>query len=396
MLKRLLSQTIESHLDRHPAVVLTGPRQVGKTTLALEIGERRDAVYLDLESPGDAAKVTDLEQYCALHEGRLLILDEVQRFPELFAPLRGIIDRRRRAGLRTGQFLLLGSASIDLLQQCSETLAGRIAQCELQPLQLPEVDNRLLPVLWLRGGFPDSFQADSDTVSLEWRSQFIRTYLERDIPQLGPRIPAETLRRFWTMLAHKQGQPFNASEFARGLDVTGVTTSRYLDLLVDLLLVRRLPPWTSNTGRRLVKSPRTYIRDSGICHALLGIRTADDLLGHPVSGGSWEGMVIEHIVSRLPLHASFGFYRTAGGAEVDLVIDFGHDERWAVEVRRSTAPTLSRGFHTACEDIQPTRKLLVHGGDDRFPVKGDVEALPLSQLLEDDRLGDGVAEGFSA
>lgn len=389
MLKRLLSQTVESLLDRHPAVVLTGPRQVGKTTLALEIGDRRDAVYLDLESPSDAARVSDIEQYCAMHEDRLLILDEVQRFPELFAPLRGIIDQRRRAGQRTGQFLLLGSASIDLLQQCSETLAGRIAQCELQPLQLPEVENEHLHALWLRGGFPDSFQAGSDTVSLEWRNEFIRSYLERDIPQLGPRVPAETLRRFWSMLAHKQGQTFNASEFARGLDVTGVSASRYLDLLVDLLLVRRLAPWTSNMGRRLVKSPKTYIRDSGICHALLGIRTVDDLLGHPVSGGSWEGMVIEHIVTRLPLHASFGFYRTAGGAEVDLVVDFGSGERWAIEIKRSTAPALSRGFHTACEDIQPSRRLLVHGGADRFPVKGDIEALPLNQLLEDDRLTSG-------
>ena len=241
-------------------------------------------------------------------------------------------------------------------------------------------DNRLR--LWHRGGFPESYLAESDDRSFDWRLDFIRTCLERDIPALGPRIPAETLRRFWTMLAHNQGQTFNAASFARGLDVNGVTIGRYLDLMVDLLLVRRLPPWTSNLGRRLVKAPKVYVRDSGICHALLGIGTLDDLLGHPVVGGSWEGFVIENVVGALPRRASWGYYRTAGGAEVDLVVDMGAGEIWAMEIKRTTAPSVSKGFHSACEDLQPKRKLVVHAGDESFPLAEGVEAVALSRVAE--------------
>lgn len=361
--------------------MLTGPRQVGKTTLAFEIAEEREAVYLDLESPRDLAKITDIERFCELNADKLLVLDEVQRVPELFAPLRGIIDKRRRAEQATGQFLLLGSASIDLLKQSSETLAGRVAYCELQSLDVREVGADDLHTLWHRGGFPESFLAQSDADSFGWRLDFIRTYLERDIPQLGPRIPAETLRRFWTMLAHNQGQTFNASSFARGLDVKGVTTSRYLDLMVDLLLVRRLQTWRSNMGRRLVKAPKIYVRDSGICHALLGIETLNDLMGHPVVGGSWEGFVIENIVSALPPSAAYGYYRTTGGAEVDLVIELGAGELWAVEIKSSTAPSVSRGFHSACADLRPTRKFVVHSGDQSFPLGQDIEAVSIMALL---------------
>ncbi len=304
-------------------MVLIGPRQVGKTTLAQEVAAERDAVYVDLERPSDLAKLSDVEQYCAENADRLVVLDEVHRAPGLFAPLRGIIDRRRLAGKRAGMFLLLGSASVELLRQSGETLAGRVAQCELHPFGATEVAADTQRRLWCRGGLPDSFLAPDDAESLDWRISFIRMYLERDVPQLGPRIPAETLRRFWTMLAHNQGQTHNAAALARGLDVNGVTIARYLDLLVDLLLVRRLQPWTSNLGRRLVKAPKVYIRDSGVRHALLGIETVDDLLGHPVVGGSWEGFVIENVAAVLPARASFGYYRTAGGAEVDLVVDHG-------------------------------------------------------------------------
>ncbi len=290
MIPRIHQQKLSRLLAANPAVVLTGPRQVGKTTLALEIAAAWPSVYVDLERPSDLAKLHDIEQFCRLHAGKLLIFDEIQRIPELYAPLRSIIDDRKRQGRKAGQFLLLGSASLDLLQQSSETLAGRVAYCELTPLTVQEVDSADFFPLWLRGGFPESFLAD-DEQSLDWRHHFITTYLERDIPQLGPRIPAETLRRFWTMLAHNQGHLFNASALARGLDVTSVTISRYLDLLVDLLLVRRLRPWTSNVGKRRVKAPKTYLRDSGICHALLGIETCDDLLGQPVVGGSWEGQL---------------------------------------------------------------------------------------------------------
>ena len=363
--------------------MLTGPRQVGKTTLAFEVAEEREAVYLDLESPRDLAKITDIEQFCELNADKLLVLDEVQRVPELFAPLRGIIDKRRRAGQATGQFLLLGSASVELLKQSSETLAGRVAYCELQSLDVREVGAHDLHTLWHRGGFPESFLSQSDADSFGWRLDFIRTYLERDIPQLGPRIPAETLRRFWIMLAHNQGQAFNAASFARGLDVKGVTTSRYLDLMVDLLLVRRLQTWRSNMGRRLVKAPKTYVRDSGICHALLGIETLNDLMGHPVVGGSWEGFVIENIVNALPPSAAYGYYRTIGGAEVDLVIQLGANELWAVEIKSSTAPSVSKGFHSACEDLGPTRRFVVHGGDESFPLGQNLEAVSIVALLDE-------------
>ena len=374
---------VERLLARAPAVVLTGPRQVGKTTLALDIAGERSAAYLDLERPSDRAKLTDVEAYCGHNADRLIVFDEIQRVPGLFEPLRGVIDRRRRVGLRTGHFLFLGSASIELLRQSGETLAGRVAFCEMQPLNVREVGEERLDDLWYRGGFPESLQAGEDEASFEWRLDFIQTYLERDIPALGPRIPSETLRRFWTMLAHNQGQTFNAAGLARSLGLSGVTVSRYLDLMVDLLLVRRLVSWRGNLGRRLVKAPKTYLRDSGICHALLGIESLDGLLGHPVAGGSWEGLVVENIVGRLPAHASFGYYRTVGGAEIDLVIELGASEIWAIEIERSTAPRVSRGFHSACQDLQPARKLVVYPGRERFPLGRGIEVVPLNAICDE-------------
>lgn len=388
MIKRKTKKHLEKLLSKNPAVVLIGPRQVGKTTLALDITHNWQGIYLDLELPSNVAKVSDIEEYCRLNSNSLLVLDEIQHIPNLFSSIRGIIDARRRQNKKAGQFLFLGSASIDLLRQTSETLAGRIAYCELSPLMVTEVPLSDLYKLWCRGGFPESYIAKNDEDSMGWRLNFIRTYLERDIPQLGPRIPAETLRRFWTMLAHNQGQTFNAAAFARGLDVQGVTTSRYLDLMVDLLLVRRLPPWVNNRGKRLVKAPKTYIRDSGICHALLGIRTLDDLLGHPVVGSSWEGFVIENIISALPRYASYGYYRTAGGAEIDFVVDLGNEELWAIEIKRSTAPAVSKGFHIACDDLKPTKKFIVYAGNERFPIARDIEALSLKDMLfEAEKMG---------
>ena len=382
MIERRLKPALHRLLDRNPAVVLIGPRQVGKTTLAGDVARERDAVYVDLELPSDLAKISDVEQYCAENADKLVILDEVHRAPGLLAPLRSIIDQRRLAGKRTGHFLLLGSASIELLRQSGETLAGRVAHCELHPFGALEVAGDRQRRLWSRGGFPESHLAPSDEDSLDWRLAFVRTYLERDIPQFGPRIPAETLRRFWTMLAHNQGQTHNAAALARGLDVNGVTIARYLDLLVDLLLVRRLQPWTSNLGRRLVKAPKVYIRDSGVCHALLGIESVDGLFGHPVVGGSWEGFVIENILSVLPARGSCGYYRTSGGAEVDLVLDLGAGEVWAIEIKRSSAPRVSRGFHTACEDLRPARKFVVHGGNESFPLAKDIRAATLRGMIE--------------
>ena len=380
MIPREARTRIEHLLARAPAVVLTGPRQVGKTTVAFEFVRRRGASYLDLERPRDRAKLSDVEKHCERNSDRLVVFDEIHRVPGLFEPIRGIIDRRRREGRRAGHFLFLGSASIDLLRQSGETLAGRVAFCEMQPLNVRETAARDYDDLWHRGGFPESLLATDDASSFEWRFDFVRSYLERDIPALGPRIPSETLRRFWTMLAHCQGQSFNASRLAGSLGLAGVTVGRYLDLMVDLLLVRRLVSWRTNVGKRLIKAPKTYLRDSGICHALLGIDTLDTLLGHPVAGGSWEGFVIENILSGLPAHVACGYYRTAGGAEIDLILDMGGGEIWAVEIKRSTVPSVSRGFRSACDDVRPTRRIVVHGGDESYPLRGGVEAMSLGDM----------------
>ncbi|HEX9698712.1 MAG TPA: ATP-binding protein [Acidobacteriota bacterium] len=380
MIKRRLAGRIEHALDSFPAVALLGPRQVGKTTLALEIAARRDSVYLDLEAPSDLNKLSEPELYLASHVDKLVILDEVQRAPGLFQVLRGLIDRGRRKGRRNGQYFLLGSASIELLRQSSESLAGRIAYLELGPLDATEVAADELDRLWRRGGFPDSFVAIGEHASLDWRQQFIRTYLERDIPQLGPRVPAETLRRFWTMLAHSQGSLLNAARMAAGLGISGQTVARYLDLLVDLLLVRRLPPWQAKVGKRLVKSPKVYVRDSGIVHALLRIETQDDLLGHPVAGGSWEGFVIENLLSTAPAGVQAGFYRTAAGAEIDLVLSVG-GTRWAIEIKRSLTPRPSKGFKLAADDIGAVRRLIAYPGSEPVPLGAGIEAMPVRQVI---------------
>ena len=337
MIRRNALQDVRTALGRQAAVALIGPRQVGKTTLALEIAEETGAVYLDLEAGADRAKLADPVLYLRQYEDRLVILDEIHRVPELFQELRGLIDAGRRRGRRTGRFLMLGSASIDLLRQSGESLAGRIEYVELGPLNVLEIDAgmKAATTLWVRGGFPDSFLAASDADSLAFRENFIRTYLERDVPLFGGRIPAETLGRLWTMLAHAQGAPLNASKLASSLAVSVPTVIRYIDLLADLLLVRRLPPFHANTGKRLVKSPKTYVRDSGIVHALLGIGDFDALAGHPVAGPSFEGFAIENILAACPPRTTAGFYRTAAGAEIDLVLDLpGRKGRWAVEIKR--------------------------------------------------------------
>jgi predicted AAA+ superfamily ATPase len=386
MIYRLAEARISDLLTRFPAVAVLGPRQVGKTTLARRIVEELGAaaVYLDLELPSHRAKLSDPELYFSSQEDRLVVMDEIQRVPGLFEVLRGVIDERRRQGRRHRQFLLLGSASIDLLQQSSETLAGRIAYSELTPLLAEEVATKKRgdrDRLWLRGGFPDSFVAADEAASVEWREEFIGTYLERDIPLLGPRIPAETLRRFWTMLAHEQGTLLNAASVAGAIGVSGQTVGRYLDLMVDLLLVRRLPPWSKNAGKRLVRSPKVYVRDSGLVHALLGLWDLDAVLGHPVTGGSWEGFVIENLLAAAPSGTSACFYRTAVGAEIDLVLDLPPKERWAIEIKRSSAPVLSKGFYLGCGDIKATRRMVVHAGEDTFGLGDGVEAVSLPGAL---------------
>jgi hypothetical protein len=380
MIQRNVQHEVEQALARQAAVALIGPRQVGKTTLAHAVAAGRPSVYLDLENPTDRAKLAEPELFLGRHEDRLVILDEIHRVPELFSALRGIIDKGRREGRRTGRFLMLGSAAIELMRQ-SETLAGRIAYVDMGPLSMLETGPETRDTLWLRGGFPDSYLAADDAESLALRRDFIRTYLERDVPMFGPRIPAETLERLWTMLAHCQGSLLNASKLASGIGVSAPTVGSYLGLLVDLLLLRRLPPFHRNVGKRLVKSPKTYVRDSGLLHALLGIGDFDSLLGHPVIGASWEGFVIDNLIAAAPAGTKAGFYRTAAGAEIDLVLELGAKHGvWAVEIKRSATPGLQKGNHHALADIAPRRSFYVHGGTDRFPMTAHTEAISLHEL----------------
>ncbi len=380
MIERRITEQLRQYLRQFPAVALLGPRQVGKTTLARHLDGVGKTHYLDLENPSDLAKLTDARAYLAAHRDELVIIDEVQRAPEVFQVLRGLIDQYILDGREAGHFLLLGSASMDLLRQSSESLAGRIAYLELEPLDILEVGQENMQRLWSRGGFPRSFLARSNEQSVLWRENFITTYLERDIPLLGVRIPAETLRRFWTMLAHAQGGLLNAAQFARSLAVDGKTVARYLDLMVDLLLVRRLEPYHANVRKRLVKSPKVYIRDSGVLHTLLLIDDFDQLLGHPIAGNSWEGFVIEHLLRTAPRRSRASFYKTAGGAEIDLVLTLPGGETWAVEIKRSSAPKISRGFHSALADIEPGRAFVVHGGADSYPVGDNITVVSLPDM----------------
>lgn len=382
-IERQARAKLDAMLARNPAVGLLGPRQVGKTTLARAIAATRPSLYLDLENRADRARIAEPELYLAEHADKLVVLDEIQQVPDLFLTLRGLIDEGRRHGVGSGRFLILGSASPELLKQSAESLAGRIAYLELTPL-LPAEAARTLPKrdrLWLRGGFPQSFLAPDDAASLEWRQDFMRTYLERDIPQLGPKLPAETLRRFWTMLAHNQAALFNAARIAAGLGVSGQTVARYLDLMVDLLLVRRLPPWSSNVGKRLVRAPKVYVRDSGLTHALLGLDTLEQLLGHPVAGASWEGFIIEALIAAAPRGTEAYFYRTTAGAEIDLVLVLPRGRLMAFEIKRSMAPKPEKGFHLACADLKPQQALVVYPGKERFPLSPGIAAVGLDEAI---------------
>jgi predicted AAA+ superfamily ATPase len=383
MIPRILHRILEDRLRQFPAVALLGPRQVGKTTLARITTNAADSLYLDLENPSDLEKLSDARSYLGAQRGRLVVLDEVQRLPGVFEILRGLIDERIHQGEAVGHFLLLGSASMDLLRQSSESLAGRIAYLELAPLDVREIGVDQQTQLWIRGGFPRSFLAKDDQQSGVWRENFIRTYLERDIPQLGPRVPAETLRRFWTMLAHTQGGVLNAASLARSLALDGKTVAKYLDLMVDLLLVRRLPPCHANVRKRLIKSPKTYIRDSGIVHTLLRLDDEDSVLGHPIAGMSWEGFVVETLIRAAPDRTQASFYRTATGVEVDLVLDLPGNRRWAIEIKRGSAPKVERGFRAALADLDVNKAFLVYPGEERYPKGDAVEAIGLHVLADE-------------
>lgn len=384
MLKRYLTEKLSSTTAQMPAVALLGARQVGKTTLARTIAKDINSIYLDLEAPEDLLKLSDPSSFLSLHADKLVILDEIQRRPDLFPVLRGLIDKNREQGHRAGQYLLLGSASMDLLRQSSESLAGRISYIEMGGLNVVEIEDtqESRQKLWLRGGFPDSYLAADDAAAMDWLENLIRTYLERDIPQWGFRVPAARLRRLWTMLAHLQGETINYSKLAANLEVDAKTVTHYLDILTDLLLVRRVEPWHANVKKRLVKSPRYYIRDSGILHRLLGVNSYSHLLSNPVLGKSWEGFVVENILSVLPRRAESYFYRTAAGAEIDLVLKMPSSEIWAIEIKHGVAPKLGKHYSQICDDVDATRKYVVYGGNDEFPVGNDVMVMSLTGILE--------------
>lgn len=386
MLNRSADAFLRDRLGDMPAVVLLGPRQVGKTTLARQIAAQwpGGAVYLDLERPADRLRLEDADAYLRAQQGRLVVMDEIHRAPGIFEVLRGIIDERRQDGLRSGQFLLLGSAALDLMRQSSETLAGRVAYVDMAPVDTQEAAQAGIAdaQLWLRGGFPDSLLAIDDRRSLDWRRDFIRSYLERDVPMFAPRMPAEAIGRLWTMLAHQQGGVLNQARIASALGVSNPTIDRYIDLLADLRLVLRLRPWSGNVGKRLVKSPKVYVRDSGVLHALLELQTLNDLLGHPVSGLSYEGHCIASLVQAAGTRRAPYFYRTHAGAEIDLVLEQGGRPAIAIEIKRSTAPSLDKGFGVACDDLGITERYVVYPGTERFPLRQGATALGLRELAQ--------------
>ncbi|GAO34775.1 ATPase [Sulfuricella sp. T08] len=380
MIIRRILPNIEKALVQFPAVALLGPRQAGKTTLARSVGSSHvNSLYLDLERPSDLAKLADPELFLSRHVDQLVVLDEIQRQPDLFPVLRALIDENRRPG----RFLLLGSASPQLLRQTSESLAGRISFHELAPFDVSEIKPKKadIGVFWLRGGYPLSWLAESEEASLAWRESFIITHLERDIPAFGIRIPGPTLHRFWRMLAHLHGQMWNASRLASGFGVSAPTVQHYLEILEATYMVRRLPPLHVNLGKRLVKSPKIYLRDSGLLHALLGIRSLDELAGHPVVGPSWEGWVLEQIAQLLSPQWQLSFYRTATGAEMDVVAERG-ERRIGFEIKLSSAPSLSKGFWSAMKDLQLEQAYIVAPVETGYPIAEKVEVLPAKDVAQ--------------
>ena len=388
MIPRRYVHRVLASLEVNPVTALLGPRQVGKTTLARQQLEPflsgRELIYLDLENPQDIVKLEDAIDYLTplLNRQALIVIDEVQRMPDLFQALRSLVDQCIHNGVSAGHFLLLGSATNDLLNQSSESLAGRISYIELCTLNVLETSSEPQNKLWVRGGFPRSYLAENDEASANWRADFITTYLERDIPQLGPRIAASTLRRFWTMLAHQQGGLLNAAQISRSLGVDGKTVASYLDLMVDLLLVRKLSPLVANTKKRLVKSPKVYVRDSGLLLNLLGLDNIEQVLSHPVAGASWEGYVIENLLSVAPKRSTASFFRTATGDEIDLVVELAGGKRVAIEIKRSTAPTVSPGFYRAIEVVEPAESFVVCGGAERYRKASGVEVISLMELTQ--------------
>ena len=387
MITRILTERIIYYLNHFSSVAILGPRQSGKTTLAQGIASQMsdNVIYLDLEKAKDIAQLSDPELYFHAHKEKLIILDEVQRIPNLFMTLRGTIDTRRMAGNKTGQFLFLGSASGELLKQSSESLAGRVIYTELSGFTPLEVNDIPEHTLWLRGGFPDSFLATAEGFSLIWRNSFIQSYLEREIPQLSYYIPAEILRRLWTMLAHTQGGILNLNTLSLSMGISVPTVNKYLSILSDLFLIRFLRPYYVNIGKRLIKSPKTYIRDSGIAHALLNITSISDLLSHPISGASFEGFVIENILSVIAIKHSgtvtSWYYRTVAGAEIDLLLVYPDGKKIGIEIKLSMSPKPSKGFYTAYQDLDLSEAYVVYPGNDCYPLSENINVMSLKAIL---------------
>jgi uncharacterized protein len=389
MINRILQRKIHKSLESMPVVALLGPRQVGKTTLALEVARSigKESSYLDLELDSDLAKLSDPEAYLRRFENKLLIIDEVQRQPKLFRLLRGLVDIRKRKGENSGQFLLLGSASRDIIQHSSETLAGRIRFLELYPFSILEIAQSEgtsfdLEKIWLRGGFPDSYLSATDSDSWDWRSDFISSYVEKDIPLMGPQVASTTMRRLWSMLAHNNAQQANFSKLGESLGFSYKTIKNYIDTLTDFYMIRQIQPWSGNTKKRLVKAPKIYLRDCGLAHRFLNITDFEDLLGHPGIGASWEGFVLENILNNISDKWRYSYYRTSAQAEVDLVLEGPKNEVWAIEVKRSSAPKVSKGFHYACDDIKATRKFVIYPGEEQYPLGDEIEVIGLIAFLQ--------------
>lgn len=385
IIERKAHSKILAGLKRNAAVVLLGPRQVGKTTLAKQIEKELGAVYLDLQNRFDRRILDEPLLFLESVSDRLVILDEVHKAPGIFDILRGVIDKGKREGKGRGKLLLLGSAVLDQLRQSGETLAGRATNLDLGPLTTEETGEswESSETLWLRGGLPEAYLAGSDGDSLDLRGDFIRTYLNQDMRGFGFDLLPDRLEDVWEYLAHMQGRIVNKSDIGRDLGISQPTVSRYIDVLSDMLLVRKLPPLHLNARKRLVRSPKIYIRDSGIHHALLEIESLQELMRHPVCVRSWEGFVIENLLSALDSRKRPHFYRTSAGAEIDLVIPVGHNKVWAVEIKRSSAPKLTRGFHSACGDLSPERRFVVYAGEARYPMGENVEAIPLSGMMSE-------------
>ena len=384
MIYRSIQSILKKHLENNAAVALLGPRQIGKTTLAKEIKKEHEAIYLDLEMPSSLTKLTDPEFFFRFNNDKLIILDEIQLMPDIFKILRGIIDENRERGKKNNQFLLLGSASMHLLKQSAESLAGRISYLKMSGINVLEIENieeNFLP-LWVRGGFPESYLAIKDDIAINWLRNFIKTYLERDIPQLGFKTTPTILMRLLKMLAHCQGETINYSTLANNLETQRPNIKSNINMFCELLLLRCIEPWHSNIKKRLVKSPRYYIRDSGILHYLLNIKNHEELLGNPIIGKSWEGFVIENIHSILPPDTETYFYRTASGSEIDLVIKFSPKNIWAVEIKHGISPKLSKHFHEACNDIKATEKYVIYSGKEEFPIGNNIKIISLIKFMK--------------